>query len=129
MLDYQDYKDSGGTLSQVEFNELEPKIVALIYNYISENIPYWKTKDSIEEYELDLTKILTEQIDFIAFNGGLNALSGRSDFSVRNIKTSVFSYDVAAGRIDFFHNIPMSPIALPMLINQMRRKGLLYKGL
>lgn len=129
MITYQDYNEHGGTLSQIEFEELEPKVVILFDNYVSENIPHWKILDSLDQYGMDLTKILVEQIDFIAVNGGLSALFGRSDFNIKNVKTSAFSFDVENMKIDLFHNIPLSPIALPMLIKEMRKKGLLYRGL
>lgn len=128
MLDYEEYQLLGGVLEEVEFKELEPKIVTLFDSYISESIPFWKIKN-IDEYGMDLSKAIVEQVDFIGQNGGLQALQGKSDFNIKSVNTSGFSYSIGTSRIDFFHNIPLSPLAISNLVKEMRKSGLLLRSL
>ncbi|MCI3002658.1 hypothetical protein MKC69_24430, partial [[Clostridium] innocuum] len=67
MITYPQYRNCGGTLDEIEFNQLEPSVCRLIDSYIKSKVPYWRVRP-IEEYGIDFTEIITLEIDFISKN-------------------------------------------------------------
>ena len=63
MIDHQQYKNCGGTLDEIEFNQLEPNVCRLIDSYIKSKVPYWRVRP-IEEYGIDFTETLYLIFDY-----------------------------------------------------------------
>lgn len=124
MITYQQYQNYGGTLDEMEFNQLEPGVCQLIDSYIKSVIPYWKVKQ-LPDYGIDLDGIIVMQIDFIAENGGRAALSGNSDFSISAVSTKGFSYQMKGKQVPMFNNVPLSPTMVTELRYLLRQAGLL----
>lgn len=125
MLNYSEYISLGGAITeQEEFEKLEPMVVDLIDAYIKEAIPYWRVRP-IEEYQgMDLRRVITQQVDFIAQHGGQDAFYGNSDLNFTGANTSGFSYQVNTERMRSFHDVPLSSIAKAELDYQLRISGL-----
>lgn len=124
MMTYDEYVENGGTLLEEEYSELYPKVAALIECIIADKIPFWKQKKSLDDYGLDLSKILTLEIDFVYNNGGVDSFNGKSDLVFTSASTSGFSYEVDNSRLMDYHGVPMDPIAMSILDNQLLRSGL-----
>lgn len=124
MITYDWYKDHGGILDKMEFNQLEPGVCRLIDSYIKELIPYWKVK-KLTDYGIDFSDIITVQVDFIADNGGKAALNGNSDFNIAAVSTKGFSYQMKGKQVPMFNNVPLSPMMVTELRNELRQAGLL----
>ena len=77
MMTYDDYTDNGGVLLEEDYSELYPKVVDLIKCIIADKVPFWKQKDNLDDYGLDLNKIITLEIDFVSNNGGVDSFNGK----------------------------------------------------
>lgn len=123
MIDHQQYKNCGGTLDEIEFNQLEPSVCRLIDSYIKSKVPYWRVRP-IEEYGIDFTEIITLEIDFISKNGGLLAFNGKSDFHFKSASTSGFNFEIDDANIQFVQGVPFSTIAKQFLDYELLNAGL-----
>lgn len=124
MMTYDDYTDNGGVLLEEEYSELYPKVVDLIKCIIADKVPFWEQKDNLDDYGLDLNKVITLEIDFVYNNGGVDSFNGKSDLVFTSASTSGFSYEVDNSRLMDYHGVPIDPIAMSMLDNQLLRSGL-----
>ena len=113
----------GGTLDEIEFNQLEPSVCRLIDSYIKSKVPYWRVRP-IEEYGIDFTEIITLEIDFISKNGGLLAFNGKSDFHFKSASTSGFNFEIDDTKIHFMQGVPFSTIAKEFLDYELLNAGL-----
>lgn len=123
-MTYDDYTDNGGVLLEEDYSELYPKVVDLIKCIIADKVPFWKQKDNLDDYGLDLNKIITLEIDFVSNNGGVDSFNGKSDLVFTSASTSGFSYEVDSSRLMDYHGVPIDPMAMSMLDNQLLRSGL-----
>lgn len=124
MMTYDDYTDNGGVLLEEDYSELYPKVVDLIKCIIADKVPFWEQKDNLDDYGLDLNKVITLEIDFVYNNGGVDSFNGKSDLVFTSASTSGFSYEVDNSRLMDYHGVPMDPIAMSILDNQLLRSGL-----
>lgn len=123
-MTYDDYTDNGGVLLEEDYSELYPKVVDLIKCIIADKVPFWEQKDNLDDYGLDLNKVITLEIDFVYNNGGVDSFNGKSDLVFTSASTSGFSYEVDNSRLMDYHGVPMDPIAMSILDNQLLRSGL-----
>ena len=128
MLAYQRYLECGGSLSEIEFDQLMPKVCQLINSYIQNLIPYWKVKP-LNVYGIDFSEEITMQIDFIDENGGISALHGNSDFNVSSVSTKGFTYKNGNRKRLTFNGIPLSPMMVSGLHYKLRSASLMTRRL
>lgn len=127
MITYEQYKAAGGTLGEIEFNQLVKGVCRLIDSFIHSLIPYWRIKP-LSEYGIDFSEAIAMQIDFIADNGGRDALNGKSDFNIASASTKNFNYTIKNTPV-MFNNIPLSPLLPSIIKDLLRYKGLMCMGL
>ena len=123
-MTYDDYTDNGGVLLEEDYSELYPKVVDLIKCIIADKVPFWKQKDNLDDYGLDLNKIITLEIDFVSNNGGVDSFNGKSDLVFTSASTSGFSYEVDNSRLMDYHSVPMDPMVMSLIDSQLLRSGL-----
>lgn len=124
MMTYDDYTDNGGVLLEEDYSELYPKVVDLIKCIIADKVPFWKQKDNLDDYGLDLNKIITLEIDFVSNNGGVDSFNGKSDLVFTSASTSGFSYEVDNSRLMDYHGVPIDPMAMSLIDSQLLCSGL-----
>lgn len=133
LITYEEYHSKGGKILKDEFEQIEPRIEVLLSSFIAELIPYWRIQDNLEDYDIDFSSIIIDQVDFISSVGGENAMKGMSDFSLESVKTSAFSFNVKQGTgensISFYKGIPLSPFFESTLTMKLRKKGLMSRCL
>lgn len=135
LITYEEYQLKGGKILQNEFEQIEPRIEVLLSSFIAELIPYWRIQDNLEDYDIDFSSIIIDQVDFISSVGGENAMKGMSDFSLESVKTSAFSFNVKQSHgtdkndISFYKGIPLSPFFESTLTMKLRKKGLMSRCL
>lgn len=124
ILSFEEYTALGGRLTdEDQYNLIEPRTETLIEAYIREKIPFWKVR-ALEDYELDLSKVILYQVDFIDAHGGLDCFVGSSDMNFTGATTSGFSYSVDSTKTVRFHDIPLSSLAISELDYQLLKVGL-----
>lgn len=124
ILSFEEYTALGGRLTdEDQYNLIEPRTESLIEAYIREKIPFWKVR-ALEDYELDLSKVILHQVDFIDAHGGLDCFVGSSDMNFTGATTSGFSYSVDSTKTIRFHDIPLSSLAISELDYQLLKVGL-----
>lgn len=123
-MTYDDYTDNGGVLLEEDYSELYPKVVDLIKCIIADKVPFWEQKDNLDDYGLDLNKVITLEIDFVSNNGGVDSFNGKSDLVFTSASTSGFSYEVDNSRLMDYHGVPIDPMAMSLIDNQLLRSGL-----
>lgn len=124
ILSFEEYTALGGRLTdEDQYNLIEPRTETLIEAYIREKIPFWKVR-VLEDYELDLSKVILYQVDFIDAHGGLDCFVGSSDMNFTGATTSGFSYSVDSTKTVRFHDIPLSSLAISELDYQLLKVGL-----
>lgn len=113
MISFDEYIAAGGTISnQDEFEALEPHVVDMIDTYIKENVPFWRIKPIQDMHdEMDFTKVVVRQLDYVSQHGGVDAFYGNSDLMFTGATTSGFSYSVDNTKGEMLHNIPFSSLA------------------
>lgn len=135
LITYEEYQKRNGKVSQKEFESIEPRIEVLLSSFIADLIPYWRIQDNLEDYDIDFSSIIIDQVDFISSVGGENAMNGMSDFSLESVKTSAFSFNVKQNHgtdksdISFYKGIPLSPLFESTLIMKLRKNGLMSRCL
>lgn len=124
ILSFDEYAALGGSLTdETTFTKLEALTEDLLEAYIREQIPYWKVRP-LEEYGLDLKKVLARQIDYLDAHGGFDCFYGNSDLNFTGASTSGFSYSVDSTKTERFHDIPLSSLAKSELDYQLLNAGL-----
>ena len=124
ILSFEEYTALGGTLlDEVEYSQIEPRTESLLEAYIREKIPYWKAQ-TLEDYNMDLKKVILFQIDFLKYHGGMDCFVGSSDMNFTGATTSGFSYSVDNAKTIRFHDIPLSSLAISELDYQLLKAGL-----
>lgn len=134
-MDYTFYKDEyGGELPEEEFNKYLPKAKNVIFQYINYLVPFYKIKDTLEEYELNLDMAICYMIDFMDETGGTSIVNGSSDLDITNVQTDGFTFGTprstttAESEIPSFNGIYVAPMTDSWIRNQLKRKGLMYRG-
>lgn len=109
MISFDEYKENGGTNFEEVFNDLEPIAIKVIDSYIKSKVPFWKALP-INDYDFDLSEVITLEIDYLNEHGGLEALNGNSDLNLSSVSTSGFSYSMQ-NTSQTFEGVPLSGIA------------------
>ncbi|MBP3851251.1 MAG: hypothetical protein J6D36_01770 [Erysipelotrichaceae bacterium] len=123
-MTYEEYVKLGGQLTEEEFKKYLPKTEALLLGVIAEQIPYWLVKPTLEEYEIDFSKILYLEIDFIDENGGLSVFSGQSAFQFKSASSEGISWEINTDKVEDYHGIPLCPLAMTLLKTELLISGL-----
>lgn len=127
MVDFEYYSQTyHGSLGQVEFSSLLPKVCDFIKVFMESYISIYKQKESLEEYDCNLDKAVCYQIDCIALNGGDKALNGNGDNNVTSVTTSGLTYHIGDDRCSF-NGVPLSPMAKQMIMAELDKKGYLNR--
>lgn len=135
-MDYNFYKNEyGGELTEKEFDKYLPKAKNVIFQYINYLVPFYKTKDTLEEYDLNLDMAICYMIDFMDETGGTSIVNGSSDLDITSVQTDGFTFgsprstSTTESEIPSFNGIYVAPMADSWIINQLKRKGLMFRGL
>ena len=127
MVDFNYYKDMfKGNIGEGEFSSLLPYVTSFLNSYCESYIAGWKTKESFNDYELNLNDAVCYQLDFIFQNGGINVFNGQSDLDVTSVNASGYSYSLN-NEVKKFKGIPMSMLADEIILKELRLKGFLSK--
>lgn len=130
-LQYERYRDTyHGRVSQQDFTSLESAAEMILEGYIHDLVSRDQIKP-LEEYGLDLERLLVLQIDFIDSVGGISAINGgNSSLDVTSVETSGFKYGFgdtqnrSGGREELKYNgLPFSPLVESNLYHQLRKRG------
>ena len=125
LVTFDEYQAAGGkALTDEEaYNQTEPLVEKLIEAYIQTRIPYWRVLP-LEEYGLDLTFAIVNQVDFIEAHGGIDAFTGASDLTLKTVTTSGFSYNMDNSKLQMVVGLPLSGLAMADIDNQLLQAGL-----
>lgn len=125
-MNFDKYKDLGGKLSEIEFDQLYSLTDILLKHYCEFFISRFKHKDDFTEYGIDLDRAIVIQMDFISKNGGINVFDGCSDLDVSSVTTSGYTYSIAQ-ELEKIDGIPLSPMVKILLKDQLRNLGYLNR--
>lgn len=127
MITYEEYTQLGGVLTEQEFNANISMTVDSLEQVISNNVPFFRLEDSIEDYELTkLNDIIKYQIDYVVKN--IDYINGSVEV-VDNMKVEGLSISYDKANVNIVNGIPVSPVANSMLINELRKKGYMSMAL
>lgn len=127
-MDYYVYykNEFKGILPQIEFEALQNKVVDFLKSYVDDKLTSDRVQDSLENYG-DMQKAICYEIDYIAQNGGVNALNGSSDLDLKQVQSSGYTFQVDnAGNV--YKGVPLSPLSETLIMNELKKNGYLSMG-
>lgn len=131
-MDYEFYENTyKGLLTEEEFNKYLPRVEDVIFQYINYIVPFYKTKNTLDEYDLDLNMAICYMIDFMDETGGTGIVNGSCDLDVTSVQTDGFTFGsprsttTSESSVPSFNGVYIAPIADSWIRNQLLKKGLM----
>lgn len=126
-MNYQYYSDHHkGELKEAEYDRLMPGVKILLKTFIDSLLRVEQLKNKLEDYG-NFDDAICLEIDYLNQNGGIAAINGSSDFDLKQVQSSgyTFQVDVNGSGERTFNGIPFSPLARSMIITELRKQGML----